>query len=140
MNINEIQDKIIEEFSVFEDWMDKYAYLIELGNNLHALDSKHKTEQNLIEGCQSKVWLHAEYKDGKVIYHADSDAIITKGLVSVMIRVLSNQSPQNIVDADLYFLEKTGIQKHLSPIRSNGLLAMIKQMKLFAMALKSVNE
>lgn len=140
MEINKIQDEIIEEFSIFDDWMDKYAYLIELGNNLPELDEKHKTKQNLIEGCQSKVWFNAEYKDGKVFFKADSDAVITKGIASLLIRVLSGQPPQDIIDADLYFIEKVGIQKHLSPTRSNGLLAMMKQMKLYAVALQSVNK
>jgi cysteine desulfuration protein SufE len=139
MNINQIQDQIIEEFSIFDDWMDKYAYLIELGNDLPELEEEYKNENNLIEGCQSKVWFHAEYKDGKVFYNADSDAIITKGIASLMIRVLSGQPARDIVESDLYFVEKIGIQKHLSPTRSNGLLAMIKQMKLYAMAFDSIN-
>lgn len=140
MEVNKAQDEIIEEFSIFDDWMDKYSYLIELGNDLPELDPKYKTDNNLIEGCQSKVWFFAEYIDGNIIYYADSDAIITKGIASLLIRVLSNQKPQDILDANLYFIEKVGIQKHLSPTRSNGLLAMIKQMKLFAMALQKVNE
>jgi cysteine desulfuration protein SufE len=140
MDINSLQNQIIEEFSIFDDWMDKYAYLIELGNELDDLEEKYKTEQNLIQGCQSKVWFHAEYKDGKIIYNADSDAIITKGIASLLIRVLSNQAPQDIIDSDLFFIEKIGIQQHLSPTRSNGLLAMIKQMKLYAMAFQSVNK
>ncbi len=140
MSINKIQDEIIEEFSIFDDWMDKYSYLIELGNELPKLDPKLKTDNNLIEGCQSKVWFFAEYKDGNIVYYADSDAIITKGIASLLIRVLSNHKPQEIIDADLYFIEKIGLQKHLSPTRSNGLLAMIKQVKLFAMALQKVNE
>ena len=140
MDIKSLQNQIIEEFSVFEDWMDKYAYLIELGNELDDLDEQYKTDQNLIQGCQSKVWFHAEYKDGKIIYKADSDAIITKGIASLLIRVLSNQAPQEIIDSDLFFIEKIGIQQHLSPTRSNGLLAMIKQMKLYAMAFQSVNK
>lgn len=139
-NINRIQDEIIEEFSAFEDWMDKYAYLIELGNQLEDLNEEYRNDRNLIEGCQSKVWFNAEYQNGKIIYKADSDAIITKGIASLLIRVMSEQTPEEILNSDLYFIEKIGIQKHLSPTRSNGLLAMIKQMKLYAMALQSVNK
>ena len=134
MTINEIQDEIIDEFSLFDDWMDKYQYLIDLSKNLPVIDEKYKTEENLIKGCQSQVWLAAEYKDGKVFFTADSDAIITKGIISLLIRVLSGQSPQDILDSDLHFIESIGLKENLSPTRSNGLLAMIKQMKIYALA------
>ena len=160
MTINEIQDEIIEEFSGFDDWMDKYQLLIDLGNDLEPLDEKYKTEQNLIDGCQSRVWLVAETspcpsergeslraedtgrhpspsgKPGEVLIHfrAESDALIVKGIVSLLIRVLSGHSPQEILDADLYFIEEIGLKEHLSPTRSNGLVAMVKQMRLYALA------
>jgi len=134
--INEIQDEIIEEFSGFEDWMDKYALLIEIGNDLQPLDSKYKINNNLIEGCQSRVWLHADFIDGKVIYQGESDAVIVKGLVSLLIKVLSNHTPEEILSSDLYFIDKIGLKEHLSPTRSNGLVAMLKQMKLYALAYK----
>lgn len=134
MTINEIQDGIIEDFSVFEDWMDKYAYLIELGGELPAFDEAHRTDSNLIKGCQSKVWFNAEYVDGKIVFTADSDAIITKGIASLLIKVMSNQSPEDILNADLYFIEKIGLTQHLSPTRSNGLLSMVKQIKIYALA------
>jgi cysteine desulfuration protein SufE len=140
MTINEIQDEIILEFSAFEDWMDKYAYLIELGNELVNMPEKYRKDQNLIDGCQSKVWFNAEYIDGKIEFIADSDAIITKGIASLLIRVLSGNSPDEIINSDLYFIEKTGLQQHLSPTRSNGLMSMIKQLKLYAMAYKSLNK
>lgn len=135
MTINEIQDNVIEEFSAFDDWMDKYALLIDLGNTLPELDEKYKTESNLIEGCQSRVWLQADYVDGKIIFRGESDAVIVKGIVSLLISVLSNHTPQEILDADLYFIEKIGLKEHLSPTRSNGLVAMVKQMHLYAVAL-----
>ncbi len=138
MTINEVQDSIIDEFSQFNDWMDKYAYLIELGNNLESFPEEQKKDENLIDGCQSKVWFHAEYKDGKIYFSADSDAIITKGIASLLIKVLSGRTPEEIISADLYFIEKTGLQQHLSPTRANGLLAMIKQLKYYAMAFKSL--
>jgi cysteine desulfuration protein SufE len=137
MTINEKQDEIIEEFSVFDDWMDKYSYLIEIGNSLEGFDEKNRVEQNLIEGCQSRVWLNAELKDGKVYFTADSDAIITKGIVALLINVLSGHTPQEILDADLYFIEKIGLKEHLSPTRSNGLVSMIKQMRMYALAFKT---
>ena len=137
MTINEKQDEIIEEFSVFDDWMDKYSYLIEIGNSLEGFDEKNRVEQNLIEGCQSRVWLNAELKDGKVYFSADSDAIITKGIVALLINVLSGHTPQDILDADLYFIEKIGLKEHLSPTRSNGLVSMIKQMRMYALAFKA---
>ena len=134
MTINEIQDGIIEDFSVFEDWMDKYAYLIELGGELPAFDEVHRTDSNLIKGCQSKVWFNAEFVDGKIVFTADSDAIITKGIASLLIKVMSNQTPEDILNADLYFIEKIGLTQHLSPTRSNGLLSMVKQIKIYALA------
>ncbi|MBO4614734.1 MAG: SufE family protein [Bacteroidales bacterium] len=134
MTINEIQDGIIEDFSVFEDWMDKYAYLIELGGELPAFDEAHRTDSNLIKGCQSKVWFNAEFVDGKIVFTADSDAIITKGIASLLIKVMSNQTPEDILNADLYFIEKIGLTQHLSPTRSNGLLSMVKQIKIYALA------
>ncbi len=137
MTINEKQDEIIEEFSVFDDWMDKYAYLIEIGNSLEGFDEKNRVEQNLIEGCQSRVWLNGELKEGKVYFTADSDAIITKGIVALLTRVLSGHTPDEILEADLYFIEKIGLKEHLSPTRSNGLVSMIKQMRMYALAFKS---
>lgn len=137
MSINEIQDEVIEEFADFEDWMDKYQLLIDLGNEQQPLDAQYKTEQNLIDGCQSRVWLQADLADGKVIFQAESDALIVKGIVALLIRVLSGHTPQEIVDADLYFIEQIGLREHLSPTRSNGLLAMLKQMKLYALAFKA---
>ena len=137
MTINEIQDSVIDEFSAFDDWMDKYALLIDLGNSLPVLDEKYKTESNLIEGCQSRVWLQADYVDGKIIFKGDSDAVIVKGIVSLLIKVLSEHTPQEILDADLYFIEKIGLKEHLSPTRSNGLVAMVKQMRLYAVAFRA---
>ncbi len=134
MTINEIQDEIIEEFSILDDWMDRYALLIEMGNSLLILDEKYKTESNLIEGCQSRVWLYAEYIDGKITFQGDSDAVIVKGIVSLLIHVLSGHTPQEILDADLYFIERIGLKEHLSPTRSNGLVSMLKQMKMYALA------
>ena len=134
MSINEIQDEIIEEFSDFDDWMDKYQLLIDLGNGQEPLDEKYKTEQNLIDGCQSRVWLQADYVDGKIHFSAESDALIVKGIVSLLIRVLSDHTPQEILDADLYFIDKIGLKEHLSPTRSNGLVAMVKQMRVYALA------
>ncbi|MBQ6309401.1 MAG: SufE family protein [Prevotella sp.] len=134
MTINEIQDEIIEEFSGFDDWMDKYQLLIDLGNEQEPLDDKYKTEQNLIDGCQSRVWLQADLNDGKLLFTAESDALIVKGIVALLIRVLSGHTPQEILDADLYFIEEIGLKEHLSPTRSNGLLAMVKQMRMYALA------
>ena len=134
MTINEIQDEIIEEFSGFDDWMDKYQLLIDLGNEQDPLDDKYKTEQNLIDGCQSRVWLQADLIDGKLLFTAESDALIVKGIVALLIRVLSGHTPQEILDADLYFIEEIGLKEHLSPTRSNGLLAMVKQMRMYALA------
>ena len=141
MTINEIQDEIIEEFSAFDDWMDKYQLLIDLGNEQEPLEDQYKTEQNLIDGCQSRVWLVADlvdggmwYADGKVVhFRAESDALIVKGIVALLIRVLSDHTPQEILDADLYFIEQIGLKEHLSPTRSNGLVAMVKQMRVYAL-------
>ncbi len=138
MTINEIQDEIIDEFSGFDDWMDKYQLLIDLGNEQEPLDEKYKVESNLIDGCQSRVWLQADYVDGKINFTAESDALIVKGIVALLIRVLSGHTPQEILDADLYFIEKIGLKEHLSPTRSNGLLAMVKQMRVYALAFNSV--
>jgi cysteine desulfuration protein SufE len=132
--INEIQEQIIEDFSVLEDWMNKYAFLIEMGNELQPLDEKYKTKNNLIEGCQSRVWLQADLTDGKVVFQGDSDAMIVKGIVSLLIRALSGHTPDEILSADLYFINKIGLKEHLSPTRSNGLVAVLKQMKLYALA------
>lgn len=134
MTINEKQQEIIDEFSDIDDWMDRYAYIIDLGNALPPIDEKYKTPQHLIEGCQSRVWLNAELKDGKVHYTADSDAIIVKGIISLLISVLNDHTPQEILDADLHFIDAIGLSEHLSPTRSNGLLATVKQMKLDALA------
>ena len=132
--INEKQDEVIEEFEGFTDWMDKYQMLIDLGNDLEPLDAKYKTEQYLIDGCQSRVWLQADYKDGLLYFTADSDALITKGIIALLIEVLSAQTPKDIADADLYFIDRIGLRDHLSPTRSNGLLAMVKQIKMYAVA------
>lgn len=134
MTIKENQEAIVSEFSMFDDWMDKYAYLIELGKELPVIDEKYKTKQYLISGCQSRVWLHAEIVDGKVVFTADSDAVITKGIVSLLIRVFSGHSPGEIVDADFGFLNDIGLQEHLSPTRANGLQSMVKQIQLYARA------
>ena len=137
MTINELQDNVIEEFSTFDDWMDKYALLIDLGNSLPPLEEKYKTESNLIEGCQSRVWLQADYEDGKIIFKGESDAVIVKGIVSLLINVLSGHTPQEILDTDLYFIEQIGLKEHLSPTRSNGLVAMVKQMRMYALAFRT---
>ena len=137
MTINEIQDEIIDEFSGFDDWMDKYQLLIDLGNEQEPLDEKYKVESNLIDGCQSRVWRQADYVDGKINFTAESDALIVKGIVALLIRVLSGHTPQEILDADLYFIEQIGLKEHLSPTRSNGLLAMVKQMRVYALAFSS---
>lgn len=134
MSINDIQDEIIEEFSSFDDWMDRYSLLIEYGNGLEPLPEDERTEQNLIDGCQSKVWFTASMEDGKVIYRGDSDAILVKGIVALLIQVLSGHTPKEIVDADLYFIDRINLREHLSPTRSNGLVAMLKQMRLYALA------
>ncbi len=132
--INELQDEVVAEFSDFDDWMDKYQMLIDLGNDLDTLDDKYKTEQNLIDGCQSRVWLQCDCVDGRLVFTADSDALIVKGIIALLIHVLSNHTPKEILDADLYFIDKIGLREHLSPTRSNGLLAMVKQIKAYALA------
>ena len=133
MTINNLQDEIIEEFNQFDDWMDKYALLIDLGNTLKPFDEKYKTPQNIIEGCQSRVWLNAEINDGIITYQGESDAILVKGIVSLLIQVLSGHTPEEILNTELYFIDKIGLKEHLSPTRSNGLVAMIKQMKMYAL-------
>ena len=137
MTINEIQDEIIDEFSGFYDWMDKYQLLIDLGNEQAPLDEKYKTESNLIDGCQSRVWHQCDYEEGKLRFTAESDALIVKGIIALLIRVLTDHTPQEIIDADLYFIDRIGLKDHLSPTRSNGLLAMMKQMKMYALAFKA---
>lgn len=134
MELNKIQDTIIEEFEEFEDWMDKYNYLIELSKDIPDIDPKFKTDEYVIKGCQSRVWLNAELVDGKIVFTADSDAIIVKGIIALLIRVMSNQKPQDLMNVDLYFIDRIGLKQNLSPTRSNGLLAMMKQMKLYAIA------
>ena len=134
MNLNETQKDIVEEFSVFEDWLDRYNFLIELGNDLPVIDPTYKTNEYLINGCQSKVWLHADLVDGKIIFNADSDAIIVKGIVALLVKVLSGRTPDEIVENKLFFIEEIGLSQNLSPTRSNGLLAMVKKMKLYGLA------
>ncbi|MBQ2554607.1 MAG: SufE family protein [Prevotella sp.] len=134
MTINELQDEVIEEFSELTDWMDRYQMLIDLGNDLTPLDERFKTQQNLIDGCQSRVWLNAEYRDGKMWLDADSDALIVKGIIALLIRVLSGHEPHEVLEADLYFIDRIGLREHLSPTRSNGLLAMVKQIRMYALA------
>lgn len=136
-NINEIQDEIIEEFEGFDDWMDRYQVIIDMGNALPALEEQYKTADNIIEGCQSRVWLQADYEDGKVRFTADSDAIIVKGIISMLVRVLSGHTPAEILDAELYFIDRIGLHEHLSPTRSNGLVAMIKKIHAYALAFKA---
>lgn len=133
-SINEVQDEIIEEFAGLNDWMDKYSYIIELGNAVEPLEEKHKTPDNIIDGCQSRVWVIAEENEGKLMFRADSDAIIVKGLISLLIRVFSGHTPKEILETDLYFMKEIGLQEHLSPTRSNGLLAMVKQIRVYALA------
>ncbi|MGQ1911597.1 SufE family protein [Marinifilum sp. RC60d5] len=140
MTINEIQEEIIEEFSGFDDWMDKYAYLIELGTELSGLDKEHQTDNNLIKGCQSKVWFNASLDNGIVKLEADSDAIIVKGIAALLIRVFNNQSPEDIMNADLKFIDEIGLKQHLSPTRSNGLVSMVKQIKMYGIAFNHVNK
>lgn len=135
--INEAQNEVIEEFSAFTDWMDKYQMLIDLGNELEVLDEQYKTEQNLIDGCQSRVWVQADYADGLLSFRADSDALIVKGIIALLISVLSGHTPQEILDAELYFIDRIGLRDHLSPTRSNGLLAMVKQVRMYALAYKA---
>ena len=138
--ISEVQDEIIEEFSGFDDWMDKYQLLIDMGSGQEPLPEEYKTEQNLIDGCQSRVWLQADYREGRVVFRAESDALIVKGIVDLLVRVLNGHTPQEILDADLYFIDRIGLKEHLSPTRSNGLVAMLKQMKMYALAFKAKEE
>ena len=140
MTINEIQDEIIEEFTEFTEWMDKYQMLIDLGNDLDGLDAEYKNEQNLIDGCQSRVWLQCDIKDGKLVFTADSDALITKGIIALLMRVVSGHTPKEILDTDLYFIERIGLHQHLSPTRSNGLLSMVKKIKAYALAFNMKGE
>ena len=137
MTINERQDEIIEDFSSIDDWMDKYAMLIDLGNSLETLEEKYKVPENVIEGCQSRVWLQADYNDGKIHFKGDSDAVIVKGIVSLLIDVMSDHTPDEILNSELYFIDQIGLKENLSPTRSNGLLSMVKQMRLYAMAFKA---
>ncbi|AVM52643.1 cysteine desulfuration protein SufE [Bacteroides zoogleoformans] len=136
MSINELQDEVIAEFNDFDDWMDRYQLLIDLGNEQEPLDERYKTEQNLIEGCQSRVWLQADEEEGKLVFRAESDAVIVKGIIALLIKVLSGHTPEEILNADLYFIDKIGLSDHLSPTRSNGLLSMVKQMRMYALAFK----
>ncbi len=137
MTLTEVQDQIIDEFSVFDEWLDKYDYLIDLSKELPVIDEKHRTDQYVIKGCQSRVWVDARMEDGKIYFSADSDAIITKGIIALLIRVLNGRAPQEILDCDLYFIDRIGLRENLSPTRANGLLAMIKQMKLYALAFQN---
>jgi|TARA_B110000014_G_scaffold224676_1_gene183045 cysteine desulfuration protein SufE len=137
MTINEIQNELVDEFSMFDDWMDRYEYMIELGKSLPMIDSQYKTEDNLIRGCQSKVWLHADLQEDKIIYSAGSDAIITKGIVSILIRTFTNQTPSEILKANTDFIDEIGLKEHLSPTRANGLVSMIKQIKMYAIAFQT---
>ena len=138
-SIQDIQNDIIEEFDMFEEWMEKYEHIIELGKTLPLIDAQHKTEEHIIKGCQSQVWLHAEFQNGNVIYTADSDAIMTKGIIALLVRTFSNQQPNNIVNANTDFIDQIGLKEQLSPTRANGLLSMVKQMKLYALAFQSKN-
>lgn len=137
--INELQEEVVEEFADLEDWMDKYQLLIDMGSEQEALPEEYKTEQNLIDGCQSRVWLQADLVDGHIVFQAESDALIVKGIVALLVRVLSGHTPDEILNADLYFIEKIGLREHLSPTRSNGLLAMLKQMRMYALAFKTIH-
>jgi cysteine desulfuration protein SufE len=140
MTINELQDEVIEEFTGFDDWMDRYQLLIDMGSDQPPLAEQYKTPQNLIDGCQSRVWLQADLVDGLVHFQAESDALIVKGIVTLLLRVLNDHTPQEILDADLYFIDRIGLREHLSPTRSNGLLAMLKQMKMYALAFKAIQK
>lgn len=139
MRIEEIQEEIIDEFSMFDDWMQRYEYIIELGKSLPLIDEKFKTEENIIKGCQSKVWVHADEKDGNVVFTADSDAILTKGIIAILIRTFSNHSPKEILEANTDFIDEIGLKEHLSPTRANGLVSMIKQIKMYALAFQAKN-
>jgi len=138
MNIEKIQEEIVDEFSLFDDWMQRYEYLIELGKTLPKIDEQYQTDDNLIKGCQSKVWLHAELKDGLIFYTANSDAILTKGIIAVLIRVFSGQNPAAILEANMDFIDEIGLKEHLSPTRANGLVAMVKQIKIYALAFQAI--
>lgn len=138
--LQEVKEELVSEFELFDDWMDKYNYIIELGKELPMIDAQYKTSEFLIEGCQSQVWLHADYQDGAIVFTADSDAIITKGIVNLLIRVFSGRTPQEIIDDDLSYLDEIGLKEHLSPTRSNGLASMIKQVKMYAVAFKAAKE
>jgi len=139
MRIQEIQEEIKDEFSMFDDWEERYQYVIDLGNSLPLIDEQYKTDENIIKGCQSKVWLHGEQKDGNVYFTADSDAILTKGIIAILIRVFSNQKPEDILEADTSFIDDIGLKEHLSPTRANGLVSMIKQIKMYALAFSAKN-
>ncbi|AWH84372.1 Fe-S metabolism protein SufE [Flavobacterium album] len=139
MKIKEIQDEIIDEFSMFDEWDERYQYVIDLGKTLPLIDEGYKTDENIIKGCQSKVWLHGEQKDGKIVFTADSDAILTKGIIAILIRVFSNQKPADILEADTAFIDEIGLKEHLSPTRANGLVSMIKQIKMYALAFSAKN-
>ncbi len=139
MNIQEIQDSIVDEFSIFDDWMDRYEYIIELGKSLPLIEASYKTEDNIIKGCQSKVWVHAEVKEDKIVYTADSDAILTKGIIAILIRAFSNQTPAAILAANTDFIDEIGLKEHLSPTRANGLVSMVKNIKMYALAFESKN-
>jgi cysteine desulfuration protein SufE len=140
MTIDEIQNNIVAEFSTYDDWMDKYAYLIEMGNEIAPIDAQYKTEQNLIKGCQSQVWLNAEYKNGTLYYQGESDALIVKGLVALLLKVVNGQQATDIINSDFFFIDQIGLKEHLSPTRSNGLLAMVKQIKMYAVAFNKINK
>jgi cysteine desulfuration protein SufE len=139
MTIKEIQDEIVDEFSMFDDWMQRYEYIIELGKTLPLIDEQYKTEDNIIKGCQSKVWVHADQNDDKIVFTADSDAILTKGIIAILIRTFSNQNPTDILDANTDFIDEIGLKEHLSPTRANGLVSMIKQIKMYALAFSAKN-
>ena len=139
MTIQEIQEEIVDEFSMFDDWMQRYEYIIELGKSLPLIDEQYKTEENIIKGCQSKVWVHAEQQEDKVVFTADSDAILTKGIIAILIRTFSNQTPKQILDADTNFIDEIRLKEHLSPTRANGLVSMIKQIKMYALAFQAKN-
>ena len=139
MTIKEIQDEIVEEFSLFDDWMQRYEYIIDLGKSLPLIDEQYKTEDNIIKGCQSKVWVHAEKNEGKVVFTADSDAILTKGIIAILIRTFSNQKASDILEANTDFIDKIGLKEHLSPTRANGLVSMIKKIKMYALAFEAKN-
>ncbi|WP_330444043.1 SufE family protein [Flavobacterium sp. C4GT6] len=139
MDIREIQEEIVDEFSMFDDWEERYQYVIDLGNSLPLIDEQYKTEENIIKGCQSKVWLHGEQKDDNIVFTADSDAILTKGIIAILIRVFSNQKAADILEADMSFIDEIGLKEHLSPTRANGLVSMIKQIKIYALAFQAKN-